>query len=106
MTKKIPDILTEQEQENLLNQFNLRYITPQRNKKMIQVLLNSGLRHAFATDLLRETRNIRIVPKALGHSDISLTQIYTHIVNDELEKAMKWFRNRGKKRTITKLSPK
>ena len=40
MAKKIPDILTLDEQEKLLNQFNLRYITSQRNKTMIQLLLN------------------------------------------------------------------
>ncbi len=34
MTEKIPDILTVAEQEKLLNQFNLKYITPQRNKTM------------------------------------------------------------------------
>jgi len=190
MVKKIPDILTTNEQEKLLDQFNLRYITPQRNKTMIQLLLNTGLRlseminlkwrdvdlmtgqlkvvegkglkdrilwldeqtlvilgewkqrqfkewgktdyvfttrtlslldgkavrtmiktyaekagiskhitthslrHTFASDLLRDTKNIRIVQKALGHSDISSTQIYTHIVDEELEDAMKGFRNR------------
>lgn len=190
MARKIPDILTEQEQENLLNQFNLRYITPHRNKTMVRLLLDTGLRlaemsnlewkdinlmtgqlkvvqgkgakdrilyiddeiiemmqewkerqfkewgktervfttrnlkqldgkavrkmiktysdkagiekditthslrHTFATDLLRDTKNIRIVQKALGHSDIGTTQIYTHIVDDELEDAMKNFRNR------------
>lgn len=191
MAKKIPDILTINEQEKLLDQFNLRYITPQRNKTMIQLLLNTGLRlaemtnlkwkdvdlmtgqlkvvegkglkdrvlwldelilvmlgewkqrqfkewgktdyvfttrtlslldgkavrtmiktyvekagimkhitthslrHTFASDLLRDTKNIRIVQKALGHSDISSTQIYTHIVDEELEDAMKRFRNKN-----------
>lgn len=47
------------------------------------------LRHTFATWLLRETGNIRKVQKALGHSDISTTMIYTHVVDGELEKAMK-----------------
>ena len=192
MAKKIPDVLTLDEQEKLLNQFNLRYITSQRNKTMIQLLLNTGLRlsemtnlkwndidlmtgqvkvvegkglkdrilwldeetltmlgkwkqrqfkewgrsdlvfttrtlhsldgkavrsmiktysdkagikkhitthslrHTFASDLLRDTKNIRIVQKALGHADISSTQIYTHIVYEELEEALKSFRSGNK----------
>lgn len=51
------------------------------------------LRHTFATDLYRETKNIRLVQKALGHSDLSTTMIYTHIVDDELEGALKTFRS-------------
>ncbi len=47
------------------------------------------LRHTFATRLYRETSNIRMVQKALGHSDLSTTMIYTHIVDQELEGAMK-----------------
>ncbi len=38
------------------------------------------LRHTFATDLLRETKNICLVQKTLGHASLSTTQIYTHIV--------------------------
>ena len=186
--KKIPDVLDEDEQKRLLDQFNLRYITPHRNRTIIMLLLNTGLRlaemtnlkwsdinltsgqvkvvegkglkdrivyidnnmleelrswrerqlevwgstpyvfttrtlklldgkyvwnmiktykdkagidkkitthslrHTFATDLLRDSKNIRIVQKALGHSDISTTQVYTHIVDDELEDAMKKLR--------------
>jgi len=50
------------------------------------------LRHTFATDLLRETKNIRLVQKALGHVSISTTMIYTHIVDDQLEEALRGFR--------------
>ena len=50
------------------------------------------LRHTFATDLYRETKDIRLVQKALGHEDLSTTMIYTHIVDDELEDSMKNFR--------------
>lgn len=193
MARKIPDVLDPEEQEDLLNQFNLRYITPHRNRTMIKLILNTGLRlsemtnlkwkhvnlnsgqikvvegkgrkdrflyideymleemgkwkerqfkvwgrsdyifttrnltlldgksvrqmiktystkagidkhitthslrHTFATDLLRDNKNIRVVQRALGHADISTTQIYTHIVDDELEIAMKAFRCRSKK---------
>lgn len=170
MARKIPEILTIEEQERLIGVFNLPYPTPHRNKTMILLLLNSGLRssevanlkwrevnlatgqlkvvqgkgskdrilwvsetvldalrgyrerqykllgdmdyvfatrtgnvldgkairkmiqtyakkagidkristhtlrHTFASDLLRETKNRRIVQKALGHADISTTQ--------------------------------
>ena len=50
------------------------------------------LRHSFATDLYRETTNIRLTQKALGHSNLATTQIYTHIVDEELEGALKSFR--------------
>lgn len=50
------------------------------------------LRHTFATDLYRQTKNIRLVQKALGHADLSITMLYTHIVDDELEDALRLFR--------------
>jgi site-specific recombinase XerD len=50
------------------------------------------LRHSFATDLLRQTKNLRLVQKALGHANITTTTIYAHICDDELEKAMKGLR--------------
>jgi len=52
------------------------------------------LRHSFATDFYRETKNLRMVQSALGHSDISTTQIYTHIIDEELEEAMRGFRRK------------
>jgi integrase/recombinase XerD len=54
------------------------------------------LRHTFATDLFRQTKNLRLIQKALGHAQLTSTQIYTHIVDDELEEALKTFRGRKK----------
>lgn len=186
--RKIPEVLTEYEQKQLINVFNTRYFYPTRNKVMVELFLCTGLRvseitnlkwkdinlmtgqlkvvqgknskdrilwisddmleelqiwktkefekfgkcelvfctsskkpiaqndvrdmlltyskkakitkrvtphklrHTFATELLRATKNIRLVQKALGHSDISITMIYTHIVDDELEDALKNFK--------------
>jgi len=49
------------------------------------------LRHTFATELLKETGNIEIVRKALGHSDINTTAIYLHATDGEMENALKTF---------------
>lgn len=187
MARKIPIVLTIEEQEKFINIFNERYFNSKRNKVMVKLFLNSGLRlsemtnlkwtdinlmtgqlkvvagkgekdrilwvndnmlhdlrswrerqtdklgtsqyvfstrelkrikdadvrsmvykysdksigkkisphtlrHTYATDLLRETKNIRLVQKALGHSDLSTTMIYTHIVDSEMENALKSFR--------------
>lgn len=183
--RKIPEILTDYEQDQLINIFNTRYFNSFRNRTMIKLFLASGLRlseminlrwkdinlmtgqlkvvegkgskdrilwisesiveelrnwkekqskklsrceyvfttsskkklddrnvrrmvaeysekagitknvsphtfrHTFASDLLRATKNIRLVQKALGHEDLSTTMIYTHIVDEEFEDALK-----------------
>jgi len=189
MARKIPEVLTTKEQEAFLKQPNPRYLTGQRNRVMLRLMLDTGLRlsemihlrwkdidlnsgkvmvrqgkgakdrtlwtgeanlselvkwqarqaaectgpalvvfstkkggklnpayvqrmvnryainagilkhitphtlrHTFATDLYRETTNIRLTQKALGHSNLATTQIYTHIVDEELEGALKSFR--------------
>jgi len=187
--KKLPTVLTDDEQERLLKQANPRYPTGERNQTMLRLMLNTGLRlaevtalkwrdvdlttgklmvrqgkgakdrtlwvaeadidrlrswrerqatacvptgehvfttlegtplghryvqrmvkryavkaginksisphtlrHSFATDLYRETSKIRLVQKVLGHSDLSTTMIYTHIFDEEVETALKSFR--------------
>jgi len=47
-----------------------------------------GLRHTFATHLYAKTSDLLLVKRALGHADISTTEIYTHLADEALEDAL------------------
>lgn len=47
-----------------------------------------GLRHTFGTNLYARTHDLRLVQRALGHKQVTTTQIYTQLADDAIEEAV------------------
>lgn len=66
-----------------------RMIETYREKAKIEKHISAHtFRHSYATALLRETGNLSLVQRVLGHEDISTTQIYIHLCDKDVEEQM------------------
>ena len=80
-TKKL---LVNEEGRELTRQDIYTFISAQ-GKKIHKHISPHTLRHSFATHLLENGADLRVVQELLGHSDVSTTQLYTHVSKKRLK---------------------
>lgn len=85
-TKSSEYVFISSRHTNITRQAFFKYIKKLCQEKGIKKNISPHiLRHSFATHLLNNGADLRVVQDLLGHSDISTTQIYTHLSNEKLE---------------------
>lgn len=90
-TDKHPALFVSTQGARRMSSTNVQLIVNiARNKSGILVKVTPRtLRHSFATDLLQNNTNMRYVQVMLGHKSIATTQMYTHVVDRDLEEIYK-----------------
>ncbi|MFA6570633.1 MAG: site-specific tyrosine recombinase XerD [Bacteroidota bacterium] len=94
---KTEDILFLNQRGTQLSRMSIwKLVQSSARKAEIQIHVHPHIfRHSFATHLLEGGADLRAVQEMLGHSDISTTQIYTHLDNDYIKEVHKTYHPRG-----------
>jgi site-specific recombinase XerD len=90
--KEEPPRLTPRSVERIVKQYAIK-------SGISRKMTPHTLRHLFATDLLQNGADIRSVQMMLGHSNISTTQIYTHVTDKQLREIHKNFHDKRREQT-------
>ncbi len=86
---KIPALILGKHGQRVTTDYIRKGLKELCNKLGIQPTTPHKIRHLFATNLLEEGADIRLIQELLGHSTISATQIYTHVNIRHLKEVMK-----------------
>lgn len=86
-SRKQEDITSDGESMRLSVRTVQRLVEKYRRQARLPIPITPhGIRHSFATDLLRKGAGLREVQEMLGHKNVQTTQIYTHVTNPQLKK--------------------
>lgn len=84
-------LFVSDENKQRITKGNVQFIFRMCSKRSGILCHPHTLRHSFATNLLQNNCNMRYVQELLGHSSLQTTQMYTHVVNRDLEKVYAQF---------------